>query len=95
MSNLAMHTHDFIKDITESGLTQRQAEIFARYQSTVSENLATKHDLELVKHDVELVKRDVELVKKDLTLKLGGMIVASALATTGIILSAVSLMLGG
>ncbi|MGR3913241.1 MAG: DUF1640 domain-containing protein [Gammaproteobacteria bacterium] len=88
MSSQSMRAHDFIKVLVESGMPERQAEAIVRQQADFNENLATKHDLELVEYKIELAK-------KDLTMKLGGMIVASALATTGIILSVVSLMLGG
>ncbi|WP_424947336.1 hypothetical protein [Candidatus Spongiihabitans sp.] len=55
---LAIETHEFIKELAEAGLSERQAEIIARHQAAIVEkNLATKHD--------------IEMLKKDLTIKFG------------------------
>ncbi|MDA8010332.1 MAG: CCDC90 family protein, partial [Gammaproteobacteria bacterium] len=67
--NIAMSTHEFIKELIDSGLTERQAEVIARHQTAViNESLATKQD-------VALLKQDIELLKKDLLLKLGSVMV--------------------
>ena len=82
-----METHEFIKELTEAGMTERQAEAIACHQSQIiNENLATNHYFELLRHDIELLR-------KELMLKLGSMIVASGVATIGIILGVMSVML--
>jgi len=53
MSSLAMETHEFIKELTEAGLTEHQSEVIARHQSLIiSENLATKQDMESLKEEL-------------------------------------------
>ncbi|MGI9310407.1 MAG: hypothetical protein ACR2P7_02610 [bacterium] len=80
MSTLSMETHEFIKELTEAGLTERQAEAIARHQAQIiNDNLATKNDL--------------ELLKKDLIIKLGVMFLAGWVAAIGIILGVISMML--
>ena len=78
--NIAMSAHEFIKELTEAGLTERQAEAIVRHQTAfVTENLATKQDL--------------ELLKKDLLLKLGSVMVGGFVVLSGIMLSVLSLLL--
>ena len=89
---IAFDTHRFVKRLTESGFTEKQAETLAEeHVALLNGNLATKADLAAVKadlqRDVEAVKadlqRDIEAVKADLLKWLfgamiaqGGMIVA-------------------
>ncbi len=62
-----MATHEFIKELTESGLTEHQSETIARHQSLIiNENLATKQDVESLKRDIELVKHDIESLRHEL-----------------------------
>ena len=87
MSTLAMATHEFIKELTESGLTEHQSETIARHQSLIiNENLATKQD-------VESLKRDIESLRHDLIIKLGIMLIGGWVAAIGIILGVMSVML--
>ncbi len=82
-----METHEFIKELTEAGMTERQAEAIARHQSQIiEENLATKAD-------IASVRKEIEMMKKDLILKLGAIIVTGLVATIGIILGVMSVML--
>ena len=59
----------------------------------IDENLATKHDVESVKHEIELVKYAIELARKELPLKLGAIFTAGWVATIGIILGFLPLIL--
>ena len=74
-----MQTHEFIKALAGAGLTGKQAGI-------VDGKLATKQDL-------ALLKQNLVLLRKGLTLKLGGLYMVSLVATVGIILSLLPMML--
>ena len=64
MSALAFDTHAFVKELTEVGMPEAQAEVLARSQATlIDEKLATKRDL-----------KELEL---RLTLRLGSMMVVA------------------
>ena len=67
MSALLFDTRAFVKELTEAGMPEAQAEVLARSQATlIDEKLATKRDL-----------KELELrLKHDLTLRLGSMMVA-------------------
>ena len=87
MNTLALQTYEFIKELTAAGLTEQQAEIIAHHQAKIiDENLATKHDL-------ELVRKEIEMLRKDMMLKLGTVIVAGFIAVIGIIIGVLPLML--
>ena len=87
MNMLALQTHEFIKELTGAGLTEQQAELIANHQAKIiDENLATKHDL-------ELVRKEIEMLRKDMMLKLGTVIVAGFIAVIGIIIGVLPLML--
>ena len=68
MSALLSDTHAFVKELTEAGMPEAQAEVPARSQATlIDEKLATKQDL-----------KELELrLKHDLTLRLGSMMVVA------------------
>ena len=72
-----MATHEFIKELTESGLTEHQSETIARHQSLIiNENLATKQDVDLLRKEVKQyldflrqeVSQDIGSLKQDMTL---------------------------
>ena len=65
-SSIAFDTHAFVKELTEAGMPEAQAEILARSQAKlINEELATKRDL-----------KELELrLKHDLTVRLGSMMV--------------------
>ncbi len=63
---IAFDTHRFVKRLTASGFTERQAETLADEQITLlNANLATKADIAAVKADVAAVQADVAGVKED------------------------------
>ena len=64
---LLFDTCTFMKELTEAGMPEAQAEVLARSQATlIDEKLATKRNL-----------KELELrLKHDLTLRLGSMMVA-------------------
>ena len=93
-----MATHEFIKELTESGLTEHQSETIARHQSLIiNENLATKQDVESLKRDIESLrqelKQDIESLRHELIIKLGIMFIGGWVAAIGIILGVMSVML--
>ena len=64
MAAIMFDTHAFVKELTEAGMPERQAEVLARSQAIlIEEKLATKRDL-----------KELEL---SLTLRLGSMMVVS------------------
>ncbi len=80
MNTSIAYSHEFVKELTAAGMPETQAEIIARQQyEIIDHNLATKQDL--------------ELLKKDLIIKLGSLTVGGLVATIGIILGFMSMML--
>ena len=66
MATLAFDTHAFVKELTQAGMPEAQAEVLARSRATlIDEKLATKQDL-----------KELEL---RLTIRLGSMMVVAAL----------------
>ena len=68
MAAIIFDTHAFVKELTQAGMPEEQAEVLARSQATlIDEKLATKQDL-----------KELELrLKHDLTLRLGSMMVVA------------------
>ena len=61
---IAFDTHRFVKNLTESGFTEQQAEALAKEQvQLLNSNLATKVDILALKADIETVKANLEAVK--------------------------------
>lgn len=60
MDSIAFDTHSFVKELTDAGMPEQQAEVLARtHTMSIDEKLATKQDL-----------RELELrLKHDLTLR--------------------------
>ncbi len=64
MSTIVFDTHAFVKELTQAGMPEAQAEVLARSQATlIDEKLATKQDL-----------KELEL---RLTIRLGSMMVVA------------------
>ncbi len=68
---IAFDTHRYVKRLTESGFTERQAETLAEEQiALLNANLATKADIEAVKAEITKVeaglKVDIEAVKAEI-----------------------------
>ena len=58
---IAFDTHQFVKNLTGSGFTEKQAEALAKEQvQLLNSNLATKVDLQAVKAALETVKAELE-----------------------------------
>ena len=81
MATLTFDTHAFVKELTQAGMPEEQAEVLARSQAAlIDEKLATKRDLkELEMH-----------LKHDLTLRLGSMMVVAI----GVVVALVKLLSG-
>ena len=83
---IAFDTHRFVKRLTESGFTEKQAETLAEeHVALLNGNLATKADLAAVKADLQ---RDIEAVKADLLKWLFGAMIAQG----GLIVALVKLL---
>ena len=75
MAAIMFDTHAFVKELTEAGMPERQAEVLARSQATlIDEKLATKQDLDALE---SRLKRDMKELELRLTLRLGSMMVGS------------------
>ena len=84
MAAIMFDTHAFVKELTEAGMPEPQAEVLARSQATlIDEKLATKEDLKKLeratKRDLKemesRLKRDMKELELRLTLRLGSMMV--------------------
>ncbi len=74
---IAFDTHRFVKRLTESGFTEKQAETLAEeHVALLNANLATKTDIAEVKAEIEAVKAKIEAVKADLVKWLFGGLIA-------------------
>ena len=57
---IAFDTHKFVKNLTQHGFTEEQAEVLANEQvNLLNSNLATKADIALVQRNIEAVKADL------------------------------------
>ena len=75
MSSIAFDTHAFVKDMTQAGMPEEQAEVLARSQATpINERLATKQDLKALGARLCRGMKEMEL---RLTLRLGSMMVVA------------------
>ena len=84
MAAIMFDTHAFVKELTQAGMPEQQAEVLARSQTTlIDEKLATKEDLKKLelatKRDLkeleQAMKTDLKELELRLTLRLGSMMV--------------------
>ena len=77
MASIAFDTHAFVKELTEAGMPEVQAEVLARSQAKlINEQLATKQDLVGLEERLRRDMKELELrLKHDLTVRLGSMMV--------------------
>ncbi len=101
---IAFDTHRFVKRLTESGFTEKQAETLAEeHVALLNANLATKADIAAVKADIDALRQDttasiealrqetkaaIEAVKADLVKWLFGALIAQG----GLIVALVKLL---
>ena len=88
---ITLDTHHFIKFLEEKKhFTHEQAETLVEaaveYTNTVGKGLATKQD-------IALLKQDIMLQKKDIIIWLGGIVVTSTVACTGILIAVLPLVI--
>ena len=58
---IAFDMHQFVKNLTESGFTEQQAEALDKEQvQLLNSNLGTKVDILAIKADIEKVKAELE-----------------------------------
>ena len=63
---IAFDTHRFVKRLTESGFTEKQAETLAEeHVALLNANLATKADIAAVQADIAAAQADVAAVQQD------------------------------
>ena len=75
MATLAFDTHTFVKELTQAGMPEAQAEVLARSQATlIDEKLATKQDLEELE---ARLRHDMKELELRLTIRLGSMMVVA------------------
>lgn len=68
MAAIMFDTHAFVKELTQAGMPEAQAEVLARNQATlIDEKLVTKQDL----------TRELRELELRLTLRLGSMMVVA------------------
>ena len=79
MAAIMFDTHAFVKELTEAGMPEPQAEVLARAQATlIDEKLATKQDLEALESRLKRDMREMELrLTYNLTVRFGSMMVVS------------------
>ena len=74
---IAFDTHRFVKRLTESGFTEKQAETLAEeHVALLNANLATKADIAEVNAQIEAVKADLLKWLFGALIAQGGLIVA-------------------
>ncbi len=75
MATLAFDTHAFVKELTQAGMPEAQAEVLARSQATlIDEKLATKQDLKELE---ARLRHDMKELELRLTIRLGSMMVVA------------------
>ena len=63
---IAFDTHRFVKRLTESGFTEKQAETLAEeHVDLLNANLATKADVEVARADIARVEAGVETLRQE------------------------------
>ena len=79
MSTVLFDTHAFVKQLTEAGMSEEQAEVLATSHATlIDEKLATKRDLKELALATKRDLNELELrLKHDLTIRLGSMMAAA------------------
>ena len=68
---IAFDTHRFVKNLTDHGFTEEQAEVLANEQvNLLNSNLSTKTDIALIQQDIEALrqatKTDIALIHRDI-----------------------------
>ena len=77
MDAIAFDTHRFVKRLTESGFTEKQAETLAEEQvALLNSNLATKADVAALQADIAALKAELLKWMVGALIAQGGLIVA-------------------
>ena len=92
MATLTFDTHAFVKELTQAGMPEEQAEVLARSQAMlIDEKLATKQDLKELELRLKRDLNEMELrLKHDMTVRLGSMMVVAV----GVVAALVKLLSG-
>ena len=63
---IAFDTHRFVKRLTESGFTEKQAETLAEeHVALLNANLATKADIAAITADIAAIKADIDALRQE------------------------------
>ena len=90
---IAFDTHQFVKNLTESGFTEKQAEALAKEQvQLLNSNLATKVDLQAVRADLQAVKAELEAKIETAKFDLLKWMVLAMIAQGGLIVALVKML---
>ena len=94
---IVFDSHRFVRNLTASGFTERQAEALANEQvQLLNANLVTKADLEAVKVDLETkitsVKADLEVKIANVQANLLKWMFAALIAQTGVVVTLIKLL---
>ena len=94
---IAFDTHRFVKNLTESGFTEQQAEALAREQvQLLNSNLATKIDVQALQANLDVVKAaleaKIEAAKVDLLKWMVMAMVAQGTLIVGLVVAFVKLL---
>ena len=83
MAMLTFDTHAFVKELTQAGMPEAQAEVLAHSQATlIDEKLATKQDL---KELGARLRHDLKELELRLTIRLGSMMVVAVGAVAALV----------
>ena len=86
---IAFDTYRFVKRLTESGFTERQAETRAEeHVALLNANLATKTDVAALRTNIAQIEARIEAVKADLLKWMFGALIAQG----GLIVALVKLL---
>ena len=87
---IAFDTHQFVKNLTDSGFTEKQAEALAKEQvQLLNSNLATKVDIQAVKAELEA---KIEASKVDLLKWMVMAMIAQATLIVALVVAFVKLL---
>ena len=90
---IAFDTHRFVKNLTASGFTEKQAEALANEQAhLLNANLATKSDMLAIKSDMLANKADLEVKIETVKADLLKWMVMAMIAQGGLIVALVKVL---
>ena len=93
MTTITFDTLAYVKKLKAAGVPEKQAEVQAEaLVGFVEEQLATKHDIELIRKDIELLRRDTDIRIAELKAELIKWMFGIAAGQVAIIVTLVKLL---